>query len=119
MWPRPRGHAGPPHRRFHRTAGGGTAFEVLDPRELPLENMVALEAPKGTCIVLHGLLPTAAAPTVGALAPRLRAPRHRRHARYHPDNWLRRGPELPLRGVDPARSPPLRDSPATHAALLD
>ncbi len=57
LWARPGGHAEPAHQRFHRTPAGGTAFDVIDPRPLPLDGMVALEAPKGTCVVLHGLLP--------------------------------------------------------------
>jgi phytanoyl-CoA hydroxylase len=99
MWARPGGHAEPPRRRFHRLPGGGTGFEVLDPRELPLDGMIPLEAPKGTCIVLHPLLPHRSG------ANRSARSRHAyslhvidARARYHPDNWLRRGPALPLRG---------------------
>jgi phytanoyl-CoA hydroxylase len=99
MWARPGAHATPPRRRFYRAPNGGTAFEVLDDRELPLEDMVPLEAARGTLIVLHGLLPHRSGAN--------RSPRSRLAytlhvidggARYHPDNWLRRGPDLPLRG---------------------
>jgi phytanoyl-CoA hydroxylase len=99
LWARPGGHAEPAHRRFHRTADGGTGFEVIDPAELPTGGMIPLEAPKGTCIVLHGLLPHRSG------ANRSARSRHAYslhvidgNARYHADNWLRRGPELPLRG---------------------
>ena len=99
LWALPGGHAEPPRRRFHRTPGGGTAFEILDERPLPEAGMVPLEAPKGTCVVLHGLLPHRSGPN--------RSPRSRQAyalhvidagATYRADNWLRRGPELPLRG---------------------
>lgn len=66
---RPGGHAEPAHQRFHRTHAGGTAFDVIDPRPLPLDGMVALEAPKGTCVVLHGPTPT----TGCAATPRYRS----------------------------------------------
>jgi phytanoyl-CoA hydroxylase len=63
--------------------------------------MVPLEAPKGTCIVLHGLLVHQSGAN--------RSPRSRQAyslhvidgtAHYRADNWLQRGPLLPLRGFD-------------------
>ena len=99
LWALPGGHAEPPRGRFHRTPGGGTAYEVLDERPLPEAGMVPLPAPKGTCIVLHGLLPHRSGPN--------RSPRSRQayslhvidaRAAYRADNWLQRRPELPLRG---------------------
>jgi phytanoyl-CoA hydroxylase len=99
LWAQPGGHSEPPRKRFHRTAGGATAFEILDERELPLDGMVPLPAAKGTCIVLHGLLPHYSAAN--------RSPRSRHayslhvidaRAAYRADNWLRRGPAMPLRG---------------------
>jgi phytanoyl-CoA hydroxylase len=99
MWARPGGHAEPVRRRFHRAPGGGTAFEVLDDRELPLDGMIPLEAPRGTCIVLHGLLPHRSGPN--------RSSRSRQaytlhvieaSASYRADNWLQRGAGMPLRG---------------------
>jgi phytanoyl-CoA hydroxylase len=60
---------------------------------------VPLEAPQGTLIVLHGLLPHLSGPNRSARS---------RHAyalhvidaaaRYSADNWLQRGPHMPLRG---------------------
>jgi phytanoyl-CoA hydroxylase len=99
LWAQPAGHTEPPRKRFHRVAGGGTAFEVLDARELASDRMVPLEVPRGSCIVLHGLLPHASSAN--------RSPRSRHayslhvidaQATYRADNWLRRGPDLPLRG---------------------
>jgi phytanoyl-CoA hydroxylase len=105
MWALPGGHLTEPARkRFHRVAGehggeGGTAFEILDPRELPTAGMVPLEVPKGSCVVLHGLLPHRS----GANS----SPRSRHAYSLHvieegstwrSDNWLRRPAELPFRG---------------------
>jgi phytanoyl-CoA hydroxylase len=99
LWALPGGHREPPRRRFHRAPGGGAAYEVFDERPLPEAGMVPLEAPKGTCIVLHGLVPHRSGPN--------RSPRSRQaysvhvidaRATYRADNWLQRGPELPPRG---------------------
>ena len=94
LWVLPGGHRTEPvRRRYHRTAEGDTAFEVLDERPLPTTDMVPLEVPKGSCIVLHGLLPHRSSPN--------RSPRSRHAytlhllamgARYAPDNWLQRAP---------------------------
>jgi phytanoyl-CoA hydroxylase len=106
MWARPGSHCEPPRKRFHRTANGA-GFEVIDDRELPLDGMVPLEAPKGTCIVLHGLLPHRSGPN--------RSPRSRQayslhvidaRAHYRSDNWLQRDPALPLRGFTGAADSP-------------
>jgi phytanoyl-CoA hydroxylase len=99
LWARPGGHAEPARRRFHRVPGGGTAFEVLDERPLPLEGMVALEAPKGSCIVLHGLLPHRSGANRSARSRQA----YSLHvidaqASYRADSWLQRGADLPLRG---------------------
>jgi phytanoyl-CoA hydroxylase len=99
LWARPGGHTEPPRRRFHRVPGGGTAFDILDERALPLEGMVPLEAPKGTCIVLHGLLPHRSGANRSARS-RQAYSLHVIDARasYRGDNWLQRGADLPLRG---------------------
>jgi phytanoyl-CoA hydroxylase len=91
LWALPGGHRSEPvRRRFHRVPGG-TAFEVLDDRPLPTAGMVPLEVPKGSCIVLHGLLPHRSS------ANRSARSRHaytlhllEAGARYAPDNWLQR-----------------------------
>jgi len=101
MWALPGSHMLPARKRFHRLPGGGAGFEVLDARELPTAGMVPLVAPKGTCIVLHGLLVHRSGAN--------RSPRSRQAyslhvidgtAHYRADNWLQRGPALPLRGFD-------------------
>jgi phytanoyl-CoA hydroxylase len=99
MYALPGGHRLAPKRRFIRVPGGGTDFEVFDTTDFPREGIVPLEAPAGTLIVLHGLLPHLSGPN--------RSPRSRhaytlhaieRSAAYPTDNWLHRNPDLPLRG---------------------
>ncbi len=104
LWAQPGGHRGPLRQRFVREGGDtdGTRFEVLDTTPLPdagSPELVPLETPAGTLVVLHGLLPHYSGPNTSA---------HSRHAysvhcieraaRYPDENWLRRGPDLPLRG---------------------
>ena len=93
----PGGHLGPLRQRFHR-AGARLITDTLDQTPWPATPPVALEAPRGTLVVLHGLLPHASAPNRSA------RPRHAYalhlidgRAEYAPDNWLQR-PDLPLRG---------------------
>jgi phytanoyl-CoA hydroxylase len=93
MWALPGSHLRePPRKRFHRAPGGGATFEVLDPAPFPTEGYVPLEAPKGTCVVLHGLLLHRSGAN--------RSPRSRQAyslhaidgaASYRDDNWLQRG----------------------------
>ena len=107
LWARPGGHHEAARKRFHRAPEGGTAFEIHDDRALSLDGMVPLEAPKGTCVVLHGLLPHYSGAN--------RSP-HSRHAysihlieagaHYPADNWLQRGPDVPLRGFTTSSEPP-------------
>jgi phytanoyl-CoA hydroxylase len=93
----PGGHRGPLRQRFHR-AGEAMVTDTLDATPWPGTAPVALEAPRGTLVVLHGLLPHASAPNRSA------RPRHAYslhlidgRAEYPADNWLQR-PNLPLRG---------------------
>lgn len=104
LWAEPGGHRGPLRQRFVRNGGDadGTRFEVLDPTALPEPGgpeLVPLEAPAGTLVALHGLLPHWSGPNRSAVS------RHaysvhciERSAAYPADNWLQRPPGLPLRG---------------------
>jgi phytanoyl-CoA hydroxylase len=74
-------------------------FEVYDNEPWPTDGLVPLEVPKGTLIVLHGLLPHCSFEN--------HSPRSRHaytlhllgvHANYPADNWLQRSVEMPLRG---------------------
>jgi phytanoyl-CoA hydroxylase len=98
LYAAPGGHKGPLRSRFVRD-GERTEMVILDDTPLPDQNLVPLEVPKGTLIVLHGLLPHGSAPNRSARS------RHAytlhvidARARYSPDNWLRRAPDMPLRG---------------------
>jgi phytanoyl-CoA hydroxylase len=90
-------HRGPLRQRFHR-AGDALVTETRASTPWPSVPPVPLEAPRGTLVVLHGLLPHGSAPNWSS------RPRHAYalhlidgHAIYAPDNWLQR-PALPLRG---------------------
>lgn len=95
MWALPGGHRGPLRKRFARAPGGGTVMHVLDetplPEARPEPPWVPLEAPKGTMVILHGLLPHFSAAN--------RSPRSRHAYALHfvddacawtADNWLSR-----------------------------
>ncbi|WP_207484772.1 phytanoyl-CoA dioxygenase family protein [Arenibaculum pallidiluteum] len=99
LWALPGGHRGPLRRRFRRRPEGGVGHDELDAAPWPEEGWIPLEAPKGTLVVLHGLLPHRSAPN--------RSPHSRQaytlhavdgSAAYPADNWLQRRPDLPLRG---------------------
>lgn len=104
LWAQPGGHRGPLRKRFLRcgTVAEGTRFEELDPTPLPEPGgpeLVPLETSAGTLVLLHGLLPHWSGPN--------RSSRGRQAysvhcieagATYPADNWLRRPPDLPLRG---------------------
>lgn len=104
LWAEPGGHLGPLRERFVRDGGDadGTHFERLDATPLPAPggpSLVPLEAPAGTLVVLHGLLPHWSGPN------RSDTSRHaysvhciERAASYPADNWLQRPSGLPLRG---------------------
>ncbi len=93
----PGAHRGPLRKRFHRSGESFVTTE-LDATPWPDVEPVALEARRGTLVVLHGLLPHASAANHSA------RPRHAYalhlidgRATYDRDNWLQR-PGLPLRG---------------------
>jgi phytanoyl-CoA hydroxylase len=98
MWAEPGGHRRPLRQRFVRE-GSGTRMVTLDPEPLPTEGLVPLPAAKGALVLLHGQLPHRSGPNLSDRS---------RHAyalhlidgtcRYSPDNWLRRGARMPLRG---------------------
>ena len=102
LWAQPGGHLGPLRRRFVQDPVTGARFDELDPTPLPAPGgpeLVPLEAPAGTLVVLHGLLPHWSD---------VNRSEHSRHAyavhvvdgtaHYPADNWLQRRPDLPLRG---------------------
>jgi phytanoyl-CoA hydroxylase len=103
LWALPGGHRGPLRERWRRT-GGTLAMERLDETPWPEEG-IPLEVPKGSLVVLHGKLPHGSGPNRSSVS---------RHAytlhlidgaaTYAADNWLQRGPGMPLRGFDTAQA---------------
>jgi len=101
LWAIPGGHKLGLKSRFVRAETGGTRFEVFAPTPWNEAMLISLEVPKGTLIVLDGLLPHKSFANKSAKS---------RHAytlhvigsqcRYPDDNWLQRAPELPLRGFE-------------------
>ena len=98
LWALPGGHRLPVRKRFRRDGHGGTTFDVFDPAPYPADGEVPLEAPKGTLVVLHGLLPHRSEANRSARS-RAAYALHviEADAAYPEDNWLQR-PTLPLRG---------------------
>ena len=99
MWAVPGGHRLPVRTRSRlnesRTA---TVTDVLDPEPYPLDDLVCLEAKRGTLVLLDGAVPHLSAANTSD------KPRHAYTvhaidgvASYLDDNWLQR-PTLPLRG---------------------
>ena len=99
MWAVPGGHRLPVRTRSRlnesRTA---TVTDVLDPEPYPLDDLVCLEAKRGTLVLLDGAVPHLSAANTSD------KPRHAYTihaidgaAKYLDDNWLQR-PTLPLRG---------------------
>lgn len=91
LWARPGGHRTPLRSWFKRKPGGGTEMQVLHDAPWDMEGMQALEVKKGTCIVLHGLLPHYSLPNTSGKSRQAYAI-HTIHkeARYPEENWLRR-----------------------------
>lgn len=103
MWALPGGHRIGAKTRFRLAdpaeRSRGTVTDILDDTPYPIDDLVPLEAAAGTVIVLHGTLPHWSAANTSARS---------RHAYtmhlidgtadYLADNWLQRGPDLPLRG---------------------
>ncbi|MEQ8967885.1 MAG: phytanoyl-CoA dioxygenase family protein [Azospirillaceae bacterium] len=99
LWALPGGHRAGLKKRFRRDGEGGVVFDVFDDTPFPEEHFVPLEVPRGTLIVLHGLLPHFSGPN------RSTRPRHAYTlhvidgaCRYPEDNWLQRDASMPARG---------------------
>jgi phytanoyl-CoA hydroxylase len=107
LWALPGGHRTMLRKVFRRagaTDDDGTTFDVLDPTPLPdPATLTPLEAPAGTLIVLHGLLPHWSDVNRSSIS---------RHAyslhcisaaaEYPAWNWLQRPADMPLRRLDRA-----------------
>jgi phytanoyl-CoA hydroxylase len=104
LWAKPGGHRTSLRKLFKRAGGSdtdGTIFEELDPAPLPSPSeLVPLEVPAGTMVILNGLLPH--------WSDINRSPTSRHAyslhcisaaAEYPEWNWLRRAPDMPLRSL--------------------
>ena len=94
----PGAHKGPLRERF-RYVGDDLVMEQLAEPDWDENAPVALEAPAGSLVVLHGLLPHGSAPNRSArsrLAFALHA--YDRSTAWSDDNWLRRSADMPVRG---------------------
>ena len=99
LWAIPGGHRRGLKSRWVRAAQGGMEFEVYDREPWPESELVALEVPKGSLILLDGLLPHR------SFENRSQRSRHaytlhlvHANAEYPANNWLQR--EMPARGFD-------------------
>lgn len=94
----PGAHRSPLAERF-RYRGEELVMENLAEPAWEEDDVVALEAPAGTLVVLHGLLPHGSAPN---LSPRSREAFalhvYDRTCEWSADNWLRRAEDMPVRG---------------------
>jgi len=98
LWAIPGGHRSGLKSRWVRSPEG-MKFDTYDTAPWPDNQLVPLEAPKGSLILLHGLLPHRSFENKSSRS---------RHAytlhlisansHYPADNWLQRSPTMPLRG---------------------
>jgi phytanoyl-CoA hydroxylase len=99
MWALPGGHRVPVKSRSRLNASRTvTVLDELDHDPYSTEGLVALEATRGTLVLLDGALPHHSGPNLSD-RPQHAYTLHAINgtARYLPDNWLQR-PTLPLRG---------------------
>jgi phytanoyl-CoA hydroxylase len=99
LWALPGGHRHGLKSRWRRSQDDRMEFEIFDNKPWPTEGLVPLEVPKGSLILLHGLLPHCSFEN--------RSPRSR-HAytlhligarvNYPADNWLQRSETMPPKG---------------------
>ena len=101
LWALPGGHKYGLKSRFRRDGEGRLKLDILANTPWTQDDLVPIEAAKGTLVVLDGFCPHYSTPNLSAQS---------RHAYtlhvidgacdYSEDNWLLRNPELPLRGFD-------------------
>ncbi|MEM9205153.1 MAG: phytanoyl-CoA dioxygenase family protein [Pseudomonadota bacterium] len=98
----PGAHTAPLTERF-RYVDGDLMMEERVPPAFDDTDVVPLEVPAGTLIVLHGLLPHLSGPNTSEKSRRAYALHVvDRAAKWADDNWLVRGPDMPVRGFEVA-----------------
>ncbi|MGG9970956.1 phytanoyl-CoA dioxygenase family protein [Ferruginibacter sp. SUN002] len=91
LWAKPGGHLTPLRSWFRKKEGGGTEMAILDNTPYEMEGMIPLEVKKGSCIVLHGLLPHYSLPnTSGKSRQAYSIHTINRNTHYPANNWLQR-----------------------------
>ncbi len=91
LWAMPGGHQTPLRSWFRRKEGGGTEFVQFSNEPYSMEGMIPLEVKKGTCIVLHGLLPHYSLPNTSGKSRQAYAIHTiNKNAHYPETNWLKR-----------------------------
>ena len=91
LWAMPGGHQTSLRSWFRKKEAGGTELFELNNEPYSMEGMIPLEVKKGTCIVLHGLLPHYSLPNTSGRSRQAYAIHTiNRNARYPAENWLQR-----------------------------
>jgi phytanoyl-CoA hydroxylase len=91
LWAKPGGHRTALRSWFKRKEGGGTEMITLSDEPYTTEDMQPLEVKKGTCIVLHGLLPHYSLPNTSGKSRQAYAIHTiNKKAAYPATNWLQR-----------------------------
>ena len=101
FWGLPGGHRRGLKARFLRSSDGGVEMLTLDDTPWPEADFVPLEVAKGALILLDGMLPHGSAANRSSVSRQA----YSLHVidgtcRYLPENWLQRGPDMPLRGFN-------------------
>ena len=100
LWAKPGGHQTSLRSWFRKKESGGTELFELNNEPYSMEGMIPMEVKKGTCIVLHGLLPHYSLPNTSGRSRQAYAIHTiDRKARYPTENWLQRNMNE-LRGFD-------------------
>lgn len=100
LWARPGGHQELLRCWFKRKESGGTEMITLNDEPYSMEGMQPLEVKKGTCIVLHGLLPHYSLPNTSGKSRQAYAIHTiNKNAHYPAANWLQRDMSK-VRGVE-------------------
>jgi phytanoyl-CoA hydroxylase len=91
LWAMPGGHQTSLRSWFKRKQGGGTEMIELNAEPYSMEGMIPLEVKKGTCVVLHGLLPHYSLPNTSGKSRQAYAIHTINKNAYYPkENWLQR-----------------------------
>ncbi len=104
LWTKPGSHLTSLRKVFKRAGDSdsdGTVFEELDPAPLPSPSeLVPLEAPAGTMVILNGLLPHWSDINRSPVSRHAYSLHCISAAADYPEwNWLRRTPDMPLRSL--------------------